>query len=208
MLFEEYNMIAVRTLKKGLIGEQIQTSAAVRWTKFSVWVYNLRWDTNSASKKVSYQLDKETDNISSKRKLGRFLNEPFYLHTHTTPDPPHPRTAKASSQPWRERGSYACKQKLTKGGANNERWTDSNIRTIEASQCGPSYATKRLPSSKHNYLKIRQWKRSKSRFGTINKSVQVQDQREDECMDCKDLKEQLLKPWAYGSKCNPTWWTL
>ena len=68
--------------------------------------------------------------------------------------------------------------------------------------------------SKHNYLKRRinrQWKRPESRFGT--KCVQVQDEREDECMDCKDLEEQLLKVksqkyWTNGSKCNPTWWTI
>ena len=29
-----------------------------------------------------------------------FLNEPFYFPTRTTPDPPRPQKAKASSQPW------------------------------------------------------------------------------------------------------------
>ena len=32
------------------------------------------------------------------------------------------------------------------------------------------------------------------------KCVQVQDQREDECMDCKDLEEQLLKVKARNTE--------
>ena len=47
MLFDECDMIAVKTPKKGLILElfQIQNSAAVPRTKFSMWVYNLFGET-------------------------------------------------------------------------------------------------------------------------------------------------------------------
>ena len=47
MLFDEQDMVPVKTPKKGLILElfQIQSSAAVPWGKFSEWVYVLFGET-------------------------------------------------------------------------------------------------------------------------------------------------------------------
>ena len=95
MLFDKQEMAPVQSPKKGLILElfQVQTSAAVPWQKFLVWVHTLfgeppPTERGQALRKLVVGLKTKRQYLqksTAKREdLERFLNEPFILPTHTT----------------------------------------------------------------------------------------------------------------------------
>ena len=111
MLFDKQEMLPVQMPKKGLILElyQVQTSAAVPWQKFTVWVYTLcgeplPTERGQALRKLVLSLKTKRQYLQkSKTKredLERFLNEPFIPPAHSTCSTSNPRpvTEKVSSQ--------------------------------------------------------------------------------------------------------------
>ena len=115
MLFDKQEMTPLQTPKKGLILElfQIQTSAAVPWQKFCMWVYSFFDETPPTDRAQS--LRKLVVGLKTKRQyfqkntakredLERFLNEPFFLPTHRAcTSEPCPIREKAPFQPQIER---------------------------------------------------------------------------------------------------------
>ena len=114
MLFDDEDMAPVQTPKKGLILElfQIQSSAAVPWPKFSMWVYILfgetppTWQAQALRKAVVGLKTKRQylqKNVAKKEDLEMFLNEPFFLPAHSTTENRRPVRTKAPFQPRIER---------------------------------------------------------------------------------------------------------
>ena len=95
-VFDEQEMAPVQSSKKGLILElfQVQTSAAVSWQKFLLWVYTYTLFGEPPPTERGQALRKLVVGLKTKRQylhkstakredLERFLNEPFILPTHT-----------------------------------------------------------------------------------------------------------------------------
>ena len=93
MLFDKQDMIQVTDPKKGLILElfQVQSSAAVPWSKLSLWIYTLFGEEpqtqQQALRRAITRLKTRRQylqkNPAKKEDLKQFLNEPFVLPSHT-----------------------------------------------------------------------------------------------------------------------------
>ena len=111
MLFDKQEMLPVQMPKKGLILKlyQVQTSAAVPWQKFTVWVYTLcgeplPTERGQALRKLVLSLKTKRQYLqkskTKREELERFLNEPFIPPAHSTCSTSNPRpvTEKVPSQ--------------------------------------------------------------------------------------------------------------
>ena len=231
MLFDEQDMVPVQTPKKGLVLElfQIQSSAAVPWGKFSEWVYVLFGETpptqqaqalrkSVVGQKIRRQYLQK--NVAKKEDLERFLNEPFFLPSHSSADKSHPVKAKAPSQPRIEIDAVqlvnkslakevvhlqeACSIQMAELSKKGEK-----IQTLEQ-QYKPHTVRRRMKrkdtkiaqqkeciTQQAKELKQRDQQAAKRAREQIRyykqKCAQVQEHMESECEDCKDLEEQLLK---------------
>ena len=91
MLFDEQEMAPVQSPKKGLILElfHVQTSAAVPWQKFLLWVYTLFGEPSQTERGQALVVGLKTKcqylqkSTAKREDLERFLNEPFILPIHT-----------------------------------------------------------------------------------------------------------------------------